>query len=594
MEKLPCAVTFRVYEPLEEYRSLCPFVLLTSEGVHPHPIPLPTHTPMHIRRTIHTLLESAIDDMADMTPRRFLGHPIVRQFLAKRFPGVPHPTLSLLHASLANRDHLGAMIKYAKNIYYPFGTGWNAVRHLMRLQTLNLSYGEQYIRRMFTVDAKTLRRHDEDEGVLCSDDALCIVVCMFGAASHRLHESGRFVQSDISFKRVNNYYEFELGCMDRKANTSLIFCRVFTNSQCAEAHKLIFDSISSVVKEDTGVEPRFRHLHGKHPGDYDDMILQWGADQHRGQAKGLGLYLQARAAKLPPRADFHEPHRTIQSLGVYEHLHRIYRLCSNHFLRNIKHCAVPSKVKARMRSLWCIYHPDFEGTLQLIREEGGKAGRDWVKDKDTSGFAWSGICHAKSKIPLLIWQAGDSSTNLIETVHRDVNREGVHCTLLGGIQKGLAFDVFKQHTLDTQEDYGVFPTYSRGYISVNAYRNLRRKVGSQQRAMLAGDDQTRRLNEKIVKSHQSLRKAQQALHVRIERSAANVSQELDRLVETRNKMLAAYRETVQDAKETVTAIRGTGDVELHIFPEALGIWTDQSQEAHRLDLLATLATQVLS
>jgi hypothetical protein len=44
--------------------------------------------------------------------------------------------------------------------------------------------------------------------------------------------------------------------------------------------------------------------------------------------------------------------------------------------------------------------------------------------------------------------AGDSTTNLIESVHRDTNREGIHCTLLGGLQKGQAFDSWKIRTLE--------------------------------------------------------------------------------------------------------------------------------------------------
>jgi hypothetical protein len=44
--------------------------------------------------------------------------------------------------------------------------------------------------------------------------------------------------------------------------------------------------------------------------------------------------------------------------------------------------------------------------------------------------------------------AGDSNTNLVESVHRDVNREGVQCTLLGGLEKGQAFDAMKMRTLE--------------------------------------------------------------------------------------------------------------------------------------------------
>jgi hypothetical protein len=72
---------------------------------------------------------------------------------------------------------------------------------------------------------------------------------------------------------------------------------------------------------------------------------------------------------------------------------------------------------------------------------------DWVADKERSHFAFEGMCWAKSFIPKLIWQAGERTSNLIESVHADVNREGVHCTLLGGVLKGEFYDALQMKTL---------------------------------------------------------------------------------------------------------------------------------------------------
>jgi hypothetical protein len=57
------------------------------------------------------------------------------------------------------------------------------------------------------------------------------------------------------------------------------------------------------------------------------------------------------------------------------------------------------------------------------------------------------MCWAKSFIPKLVWQAGDSNSNLVESTHADVNREGVACTLVGGLEKGHAFDTLKMKTI---------------------------------------------------------------------------------------------------------------------------------------------------
>jgi len=49
--------------------------------------------------------------------------------------------------------------------------------------------------------------------------------------------------------------------------------------------------------------------------------------------------------------------------------------------------------------------------------------QDWVQDKIRSKFAFAAMCWERSFIPLSIWKAGDSNSNLIESVHADVNCE---------------------------------------------------------------------------------------------------------------------------------------------------------------------------
>lgn len=133
MQRLECDVKFHVIEPLEEFRTDCPYVLITSSGSHTHPIPLPTKTPPSIRAQIFQLLEDLHEDLPDITPRRFIRHPIVRSFLATKFPQIPRPTLSDLHVSLANRSHIKAYIKQIKELHCPLGTAWEGQSLLVRL-----------------------------------------------------------------------------------------------------------------------------------------------------------------------------------------------------------------------------------------------------------------------------------------------------------------------------------------------------------------------------------------------------------------------------------------------------------------------------
>jgi hypothetical protein len=80
---------------------------------------------------------------------------------------------------------------------------------------------------------------------------------------------------------------------------------------------------------------------------------------------------------------------------------------------------------------------------------------DWVQDKIRSKFALEGMCWERSFIPLLIWQMGDSTSNVIESLHYDVNCEGLQCSLVGGVHKGHHFDNLKLKTLTVSTLFNV-------------------------------------------------------------------------------------------------------------------------------------------
>lgn len=120
-----------------------------------------------------------------------------------------------------------------------------------------------------------------------------------------------------------------------------------------------------------------------------------------------------------------------------------------------------------MRSLFCVTHSDWDSTISEIVEKGGKVGKGeftmhrypgtrlradvidlaWIENKKRSGFAFAAMCWEKSFIPLEIWKAGDANTNIVESVHSDINLEGVRCTLLGGIMKAEIYDWNKMEAL---------------------------------------------------------------------------------------------------------------------------------------------------
>lgn len=52
---------------------------------------------------------------------------------------------------------------------------------------------------------------------------------MAAEASRRLLSTGHYLQSDIAFRRIVGFLEFELACMERDANTSTLVSRFFSS-----------------------------------------------------------------------------------------------------------------------------------------------------------------------------------------------------------------------------------------------------------------------------------------------------------------------------------------------------------------------------
>lgn len=95
------------------------------------------------------------------------------------------------------------------------------------------------------------------------DTTFRLIVCMTPSHSEALHRA-EYMESDISFKRVVGFKEFELVGFDRVSNTSkkfqyeqrhvhrysewdlhpgIVYCCALLNSQSALAHKYLFDKI---------------------------------------------------------------------------------------------------------------------------------------------------------------------------------------------------------------------------------------------------------------------------------------------------------------------------------------------------------------
>jgi len=63
---------------------------------------------------------------------------------------------------------------------------------------------------------------------------------------------------------------------------AVVVIRAFTTSQSAQAHLILFQRIFEFATLDTGLPPRFAHIHGY-------GFLLWIADSHKGQALGTSM-----------------------------------------------------------------------------------------------------------------------------------------------------------------------------------------------------------------------------------------------------------------------------------------------------------------
>ncbi|KIJ53133.1 hypothetical protein M422DRAFT_42920 [Sphaerobolus stellatus SS14] len=260
----------------------------------------------------------------------------------------------------------------------------------------------------------------------------------------------RHYKSDIAFSRLTNYMEFELGGWDSET-------------------QVIFRKIHQIVKQDTGQGLQWRHLHSEtlqNPVGIFSFLM----DQHLGQAQaisyafpftllGLGLYLQelAQSPELRLKRDLHQPHKVLGDLTEYEHLQQFLRLCVNHMKRKVREGnKFPEHVQQLMYSLACIQHADWDGTIAAIQQEGGKAA------------IVSYLCLSGK-------QGTASPTNLIETLHADINREGKFCTALSALIKSEQFDLLKLKAMSNHEELGIRVSYKTGLDQERALHNVKRE-----------------------------------------------------------------------------------------------------------------------
>ena len=90
---------------------------------------------------------------------------------------------------------------------------------MKRLQDESLETHLHYIRQMIYMTS--IPTHEDDLATDGNDGCNAqIVICMTSEGSWRLLNA-QYIQSDMAFKHVVGYYEFELAAVDQISNTSM-------------------------------------------------------------------------------------------------------------------------------------------------------------------------------------------------------------------------------------------------------------------------------------------------------------------------------------------------------------------------------------
>ncbi|KAF9503973.1 hypothetical protein BS47DRAFT_1444915 [Hydnum rufescens UP504] len=431
-----CKSQFRLIVPIDLVS--CPRILLLCSGAHHHAIPTPTSAPPMELSTLRTLLLRTGENLSSMTARGAMRDPIINRLLSLILPHITEPSLGDLHISFYNRSYLGRMIQKTKDEVFPDGTGWDGLLTYERQQNATMPPENHYLRRMF----------DDGENKF--------MICMLPDQSWCLQQALEVI-IDTSFKRIHGAWkEFTIDGWDSRLNTSITYATVMVLHETAEIHRQFLNIIDEIVLKDTNSHLRFKHIH------FDDGIADSRyvnkeiivADAHRGQALGVGLYLQnvTSALYVSIKATCHDigaaavhdlNWESRLALSPYGHLKSIYRLCRVHGFQNINELKLPPDVTSAMKSLWCLKHPNWDAALAIIR--GHPKGHKWLEEKISSGFALSGMCCEMSNISELAWAASRDNSNVGEAAHMDTYREGTFLSPLVAMLRGrrLALNKYK-------------------------------------------------------------------------------------------------------------------------------------------------------
>ncbi|RIB08981.1 hypothetical protein C2G38_2210110 [Gigaspora rosea] len=373
-----CPVKF--YHILPDNLTECLFIVMISTGVHNHLPP-----PPNIMENLQKIINNEYD--LDLTACKLLTRPMVKMYLQ----GKP---LSSIHTSLNNQSRLNYLIEKISDLNI----------HLDKI-LLQKNLPDSYIRmaRFF-------------------DNGQYLVLCTQKEQTKFFAQS-LYAEIDMAFKRIHGATnEWEICAYVNCYQKTLVIARAFTNIQSAQH---LFEDLFTIIENDTQKPFKFQHIHGSGLG----CLF---ADEHQGQALGLGQYL----------------HSKYNNLSCEEHLQHIYKLCQIHFNHNNRNKAISNETKTLMYSIPTLKtQENVIKALTNIKESGELGAAEWVQDK-SKPWILAGLSVAFTKMNIHIWNQTPNNTNANESAHANINRDGCD------------FDQWQWNTAKTYEQYNVKDSYN--------------------------------------------------------------------------------------------------------------------------------------
>jgi hypothetical protein len=114
-------------------------------------------------------------------------------------------------------------------LYLSFIVIFVGLCHLKEIQDADLPPALHYIRYIAEIPLSTMTAHEEDDSAETAEtgELLRMIICMTRESSERL-VMAQYLQSDIAFKRVAGFLEFEIGGSDQNAKIGL-YCFVWNS-----------------------------------------------------------------------------------------------------------------------------------------------------------------------------------------------------------------------------------------------------------------------------------------------------------------------------------------------------------------------------